>query len=218
MMKPTIKTAVLVASMVLAWTAAQAADGSSFKPPAGARVAVVVFEDLQCPSCAQAYPAVWDAANAHHIPVVLHDFPLRKHNWSFQAAVFARFFDTKSQKLGNDYRGYIYKNQNLITDEGHLNDYTKKFADDNKILLPSAVDPAGKLTEKVKADFDLGMKIGLQGTPTIFVIGQDSANAVTPFIEVEDRNQLSQIIEDMLKKVPAPPVKTKTAASKKKAG
>jgi protein-disulfide isomerase len=215
-MKPTIKTAVLVASMVLAWIAARAADGSSFKPPAGARVAVVVFEDLQCPSCALAYPAVWDAANAHHIPVVLHDFPLRKHNWSFQAAVFARFFDTKSQKLGNEYRGYIYKNQNLIPDEGQLNNYTKKFADDNKILLPSAVDPAGKLTEKVKADFDLGMKIGLQYTPTIFVIGQD--NAATPFVEVEDRNQLSQIIEDMLKKAPAPPVKTKTSASKKKAG
>jgi protein-disulfide isomerase len=220
MMKPTINTAVLVASMVLAWAAAQAADGSSFKPPAGARVAVVVFEDLQCPSCAQAYPAVWDAANAHHIPVVLHDFPLTKHNWSFQAAVFARFFDTL--KLGNAYRGYIYKNQSLIPDEGGLNNYTKKFADENKIHLPSAVDPAGKLTEKVKADFDLGMKIGLQYTPTIFVVGQDSANAVTPFVEVEDRNQLSQIIADMLKKAPAPPVKTPvkttTAASKKKAG
>jgi protein-disulfide isomerase len=222
MVKPTVKTIVLFAGIVLAWAAAWAADGSSFKPPAGARVAVVVFEDLQCPSCAQAYPAVWDAANAHHIPVVLHDFPLRKHNWSFQAAVFARFFDTKSLKVGNDYRGYIYKNQNLIPDEAQLNNYTKKFAADNKIRLPPAVDPAGKLAEKVKADFDLGMKIGLQYTPTIFVVGQDSANAVTPFVEVEDRNQLSQIIEDMLKKAPAPPVKTPvkttTAASKKKAG
>ena len=217
MMKPTVKTAVLFASVMLVWTAARAADGSSFKPPAGARVAVVVFEDLQCPSCAQAYPAVWDAANAHHIPVVLHDFPLAKHNWSFQAAVFARFFDTKSQKLGNDYRGYIYKNQSLIPDQGGLNNYTQKFADDNKIRLPSPVDPAGNLTEKVKADFALGKKIGLMYTPTIFVVGQDSASAVTPFVEVEDRNQLSQIIEDMLKKAgPATPAKTKTSASKKK--
>jgi protein-disulfide isomerase len=213
-LKLTIKTAALVASAALAWVASWAADGSSFKPPAGARVAVVVFEDLQCPACAQAYPAVWDAANAQHIPVVLHDFPLRKHNWSFQAAVFARFFDTKSQKLGNDYRGYIYKNQDLIPDEIRLNSYTKKFADDNKILLPSAVDPAGKLAEKVKADFGLGEKIGLTYTPTIFVVGQD--NAVTPFVEVQDRNQLSQIIADMLKKAPpATPVKTKTAAKKK---
>jgi protein-disulfide isomerase len=217
MMKPTVTTTVLLASVALAWLASWAADGSSLKPPAGARVAVVVFEDLQCPACAQAYPAVWDAANAHHVPVVLHDFPLRKHNWSYQAAVFARFFDTKSQKLGNDYRGYIYKNQNLIPDEAGLNYYTKKFADDSKIPLPSAVDPAGKLAEKVKADFGLGEKIGLKYTPTIFVVGQDSA--ATPFVEVEDRHQLSQIIEDMLKKAgPATPVKTKAAASKKKSG
>jgi protein-disulfide isomerase len=177
-----------------------AADGSSLKLPPGAKVAVVVFEDLQCPDCARAYPVVWDAANAHHIPVVLHDFPLPKHNWSFQAAVFARFFDTKdtkSQKLGNDYRGYVYRNQNAIADEGGLLNYTKKFADDNKVPLPFAVDPDGKLTEQVRADYSLGQKIGLEHTPTIFVIGQSGAS--TPFVEVVDRQQLSQIIEDMQK-------------------
>ena len=217
-MTSTVKTALLLASVALAWVAAQAADGSSFKPPIGAKVAVVVFEDLQCPACAVAYPAVWSTATAQHIPVVLHDYPLPKHTWSFQAAVFARFFDTKdtkSLKLGNDYRGYIYQNQNLILDQAGLNYYTKKFADDHKVLLPSAVDPQGKLTEKVKADYALGQKIGLKYTPTIFVVGQN--NAVTPFVEVEDRNQLSQIIGDMVKKAgPATPAKTKTTASKKK--
>jgi protein-disulfide isomerase len=217
-LKSTVKTALLFASVALAWVAAQAADGSSFKPPTGAKVAVVVFEDLQCPACAAAYPAVWSAATAKHIPVVLHDFPLPKHTWSFQAAVFARFFDTKSLKMGNDYRGYIYQNQNQIPDQDGLKNYTKKFADEHKVLLPSEVDPQGKLTEKVKADYALGQKIGLKYTPTIFVVGRN--NAVTPFVEVEDRNQLSQIIGDMVKKAtPATPAKTKTTAStsKKKA-
>jgi protein-disulfide isomerase len=219
-MKSTFKTVLLLASVALGWVAAQAADGSSFKPPTRAKVAVVVFEDLQCPACAAAYPAVWSTATAQHVPVVLHDFPLPKHTWSFQAAVFARFFDTldkKSLKLGNDYRGYIYQNQTLILNQAVLNDYTKKFADDHKVVLPPAVDPQGKLTEKVKADYALGQKIGLKYTPTIFVVGRD--NAVTPFVEVEDRNQLSQIIGDMVKKAgPATPAKTKTTAtaSKKK--
>jgi protein-disulfide isomerase len=218
MMKPTVKTVLPLASVALAWAAAWAADGSSLKPPAGARVAVVVFEDLQCPACAQAYPAVCSAATAEHIPVVLHDFPLPKHSWSFQAAVFARFFDTKdtkSLKLGNDYRGYIYQNQNLILDQAGLNNYTKKFADDHKVVLPSAIDPQGKLAEKVKADYTLGQTIGLKYTPTIFVVGRD--NAATPFVEVEDRSQLSQIIEAMVKKAgPATPPKTKIVATKKK--
>jgi len=81
------------------------ADGSSLKPPPGARVAIVVFEDLECPSCATAYPMIWEAANAHKVPVMLRDFPLQAHPWSFDAAVFARYFDTKSEKLGEDFRG-----------------------------------------------------------------------------------------------------------------
>jgi protein-disulfide isomerase len=193
---------------------ARAADGSSLKLPPGARVAVVMFEDLQCPDCARAYPVVWEAANAHHVPVVLHDFPLPKHNWSFEAAVFARFFDAKSQSLGNEYRGYIYRMQNLVADESGLQSYTQQFADDHSTLLPSSIDPEGKLAEKVRADYDFGQKIGLEHTPTIFVIGRGAVS--TPFVEVVDRAQLSQLIEDMQKKAsPATPAKTRTAGKKK---
>ncbi|MGH9566592.1 MAG: DsbA family protein, partial [Candidatus Angelobacter sp.] len=178
-------------------TAAFAADASSLKPPPGANVAVVVFEDLQCPDCARAYPVVWQTATAHKIPVVLHDFPLPRHNWSFEAAVYARYFDTKSQKLGDDFRGYIYQNQPSITPQ-NLHDYIQKFADEHKTPLPFAVDPEGKLKAEVQADFNLGQRIGLEHTPTIFVIGRGST--ATPFVEVVDRDQLSQIIEDMQKK------------------
>src|SRR5215470_6475988 len=191
-----------------------AADGSSLKPPPGARVAIVMFEDLECPDCARAYPVVWEAANAHHIPVMLHDFPLSKHPWSFEAAIFARFFDAKSQKLGNDFRGYIYQNQPQITRE-NLQQYVQKFADQNKVPLPFAVDPEGKLKEKVQADYALGQRIGLEHTPTIFVVG--SGGPSTPFVEVVDRNQLTQIIEDMQKKAgPATPEKRASAKVRKK--
>jgi len=59
----------------------------------------------------------------------------------------------------------------------------------------------------------LGRKIGLEHTPTIFVIGQGAVS--TPFVEVVDRAQLSQIIEDMQKK--AGPAKAGTPKSHKKA-
>src|SRR5215467_4353261 len=111
-----------------------AADGSKLKPPPGARVAIVVFEDLECGSCAAAYPQVWAAAKAQNVPVVLHDYPLAIHPWSFDAAVYARYFDTKSQQLGNDFRGYIYKNQPQI-DKQNLRQWVDKFAGDNKAPL-----------------------------------------------------------------------------------
>src|SRR5262245_48516685 len=148
-----------------------AADASSLKPPPGAKVAIVVFEDLQCPDCARAYPVVWETANAHKIPVVLHDFPLPRHNWSFDAAIWARYFDTKSEKLGNDFRGYVYRNQVQITPE-NLRQFVAKFAADNQVTLPFSVDPEGKLKALVQADYKLGQKIGIEHTPTIFVIGK----------------------------------------------
>lgn len=208
------RAAVLMATLALS-AAALAADASSLKPPPGAAVALVVFEDLQCPDCARAYPVFWEAARAHKIPVMLHDFPLPRHNWSFKAAVFARFFDTKSQKLGNEYRGYIYKNQPQISNEAGLQQYTQKFADENNVPLPFAVDPDGKLAEKVRTDFSLGQSIGLEHTPTIFVIGRGTGS--TPFVEVVDPGKLSAAIEDMQKKAAAAtPAKSLPRKTRKK--
>src|SRR5262245_25359884 len=214
-MKPFVKAAFLLFAVPALAVVSFAADASSFKPPAGSKVAIVVFEDLECPDCARAYPVVWEAARAHKIPVLLHDFPLPKHPWSFDAAIWARYFDTKSEKVGNDFRGYIYKNQPQITRENLLQ-YVQKFGDENKIPVPFAPDPEGKLKDKVQADYALGQKIGLEHTPTIFVIGNGGAS--TPFVEVVDRQQLGQIIEDMQKKAAAatPTSATKKNSAKKK--
>ncbi len=205
---------LLVVFFVFAFAAAAfAADASSLKPPAGAKVAIVVFEDLQCPDCALAYPVVWEAAKAHNIPVVLHDFPLPLHNWSFRAAVYARYFDTKSEKLGNDFRGYIYKNQRQIT-PANLQQYAQRFADDNKTPVPFVLDPDASLAGKIKQDYAMGQRIGLEHTPTIFIIGNGGAS--TPFVEVTEREKMGEIIDDMLKKAgPAAPTKPAAGAKKK---
>src|SRR5215470_11505680 len=196
---------------------AYAADGPLLKPPPGAMVAIVVFEDLECPDCSRAYPVVWDAANAHHVPVVLHDYPLAMHPWAFEAAVYARFFDAKSEKLGNDFRGYIYSNQTLIN-KGNLQQYASKFANDNKVPLPFVIDPDGKLKDKVNADVNLGTQLKVQHTPTIYVVG---TGIDTPPAEVTDRSQLGQIVEDALAKSPpakkATPAKIGTKTKKKAA-
>jgi hypothetical protein len=169
-----------------------------------------MFEDLECGSCAFNYPIVWDTANAHHVPVVLHDFPLPTHTWSFDAAVYARYFDTKSEKLGDDFRGYIFKKQTEIN-KGNLRQYVEKFGNDNKTPLPFAPDPEGKLKDKVIADRDLGTQIGIVHTPTIFVVGD--GGTATPAVEVTDSSKLGQIVDDMLAK--APPAKSAAKSTAK---
>jgi Thioredoxin len=93
-------------------------DPAALKPPPGARVAIVEFEDMECPDCARANPLLRDAATQYHIPWVRHDFPLPFHAWSFDAAVYARWFDTKSKKLGDDFRDSVFANQQLIDAAG----------------------------------------------------------------------------------------------------
>ena len=191
-----------------------ATDYSALKPPPGVKVAVVVFEDLECPSCAHAYPIIWDVAKAHNIPVFLHDFPLSKHPWSLRAALYARFFDTQSQKLGDDFRGYIYKNQPQIVPE-NLDQFARKYAGDNKVQLPFAIDPQGKLKEKIQADYELGLRIAINETPTIYVVGNSGTSQ--PLVQqVKETNSLAQTIEDMQKKavVTPPPAPVKNAAIK----
>jgi protein-disulfide isomerase len=177
---------------------ALAADASRLKPPPGAKVAIVMFEDLQCPDCSRAYQMVVEAANAHKIPVVLHDFPLPMHNWAFEAAVWARFFDKTSVDLGNAFRKFIYANQIQVTRDNLLQ-WIQKFGNENKTTIPFAKDPDGKLKELVQADYSLGQRIGVEHTPTIWVVGNGGVSQ--PLVEeVKDRDKLGQMIEDMLSK------------------
>src|SRR5580698_8195936 len=120
-------------------------DPSALHPPAGAQVAIVEFEDMECPDCARANPLLKEAAAKYKIPWVRHDFPLPFHDWSFNAAVNARWFDLKSVSLGDDYRDAVFANQPSITSLEVLRDFTDKYAKAKGISLPFAMDPQGKL-------------------------------------------------------------------------
>jgi protein-disulfide isomerase len=171
-------------------------DPSALRPPAGARVAIVEFEDLECPDCARANPLLKEAAAKYKIPWVRHDFPLPFHAWSFNAAVNARWFDLKSKALGDDYRDAVFANQPSITTLDVLRDFTDKYAKDRGVAMPFAIDPQGKLAAAVKADYALGQRIGIEHTPTIWVV--TASNKGAPFVEVVDRSKLYELIDQAI--------------------
>jgi protein-disulfide isomerase len=173
---------------------AQSASNPALKPPKGAAVAIVVFEDLECPDCARAAPLLEEAAKTYGIPVVRHDFPLQMHPWSMDAAILARYFDTHSKKIGNQFRDTVFQHQ-LEINKDNLRAFADKFAQAQKIDLPFVVDPQGKLAALVEADRNLGNSIGLNHTPTIYVVS--NKNVGKPFVEVVDRSQLFQLIDTM---------------------
>jgi len=195
-----LAVAVAVATLARAQFAAphttQVYDASALKPPAGARVAIIEFYDLECPLCAQTNPQLIAAVNQYKIPWVRHDYVIPGHIWSHQAAVIARFFDTRNAKLGNDYRDYIFANQLSIETLPDLNKWTQKFAAAHSVALPFAVDPMGKFAAQVQADIDLGRRIGVDHTPTIWIVS--SGTHGPRYAEVVDRSKLFQIIDQAL--------------------
>ncbi|HEX4310014.1 MAG TPA: thioredoxin domain-containing protein [Acidobacteriaceae bacterium] len=162
-------------------TPIQPKDTSVLHPPPGARVAIVEFADLECPSCAMQNPVIMQAADKYHVPRVWHDFPLPQHNWSFQAAVNARWFDSKEKKLGDDYRNAVFANQASIESKDDLAKFTQKFAQQHGTAMPFVMDPQGKLTADVKADAALADRIGIHETPTAWVVTEHGYKQVIDF-------------------------------------
>lgn len=166
----------------------------ALRPPKGAQTALVVFEDLQCPQCGRTAPLLVQASKTYKIPLVQHDFPLPMHNWSFEAAVLARYFDTHSKEIGNAFRETVFAHQLEINPQ-NLRGFAEKFATEHKIGLPFVVDPDGKLAGLIRADKDLGLSLHIEHTPTIWVVS--SKKGGKPYVEVTDYSQLYAMIDAM---------------------
>jgi protein-disulfide isomerase len=188
----------LLALLVLSAGLCAAADSVNpvLRPPKGAQVAIVVFEDLQCPQCRRVAPILEQASKTYKIPLVRHDFPLPMHNWSYDAAVMARYFDVTSRALGNEFRDYIFSNQLEINPQ-NLRGYAEKFASEHKVSLPFVIDPQGKFAAEVNADRDQGKAIKLEHTPTVYVVS--SRHPDKPYVEMKEVSQLYALIDAMMK-------------------
>ena len=155
-------------------------DTSMIKPPAGAKVAIYEFMDLECPACAHAYPIIHAAAAHFNIPLVQRDYPLGGHIWSLDAAIWARYLQDKvSPATGEEYRGAVFAAQLGINSKDDLLSFTRHFFQSHGLQLPFVPDPTEQLAREVQADKALGDKLGLIHTPTLFVCTQRGWTQVT---------------------------------------
>lgn len=109
----------------------------------------------------------------------------------------ARYFDSQSKALGEEFRHFVFMNQMSITKD-NLRGTAEKFAGEHKITLPFVVDPTGKFAAQIQEDYNLGRSIGVYQTPTIYIVGDGQAP-----LQVTDRSQLFQNIDQMMKRTGA---------------
>jgi protein-disulfide isomerase len=173
--------AAVLAAMPVFPAAQHLIEGAAQSP-----VRVIVYEDLQCPDCADFRVMLDDKLLPRYASTVRfehRDFPLAKHAWARKAAIAARFFEEAQPGLGLAYRKYAMAHLREITAD-NFNDRLSQFAKDH------AVDPAktvaalsdARLAALVEEDYQDGVARGIAHTPTVLVNGR-------PFVEtfpVED--------------------------------
>jgi len=168
-------------------------DTSMLKPPAGAKVAIYEFEDLECPACAHAFPIVHAAAAQYKIPLLRHDYPWSFHIWSFDAAVTARYIQDKlSPQLADDFRRDVFANQPSIASKDDLASFTRAWFQSHGQTLPFVIDPSGACKTEVESDRALGDRLGVHSTPCIIVVTQNK------WVAVADPSQLYRIVDAAL--------------------
>lgn len=136
---------------------------------AKAAVTIVAFTDYQCPSCAAIHPALERVVreNAGRVRLVARDFPLSQHAEAFKAAEAAEA--AREQGKYWEYVQVLMQNQAALGVEK-----LKSFASElelDRSRFDSALD-SGKFAEMVQRDVEDGKKLGLKGTPSLFINGR----------------------------------------------
>ena len=136
---------------------------------ANAPVTVIAFTDYQCPSCAAMHPSLERLVKTYgdKVRLVTRDFPLTQHSEAFKAAEAAEA--AREQGRYWDYIHILLRNQSALTVE-KLKSYATEAGLD-RARFDSALD-SGKFKESVQTDVDEGIRLGLRGTPTVFVNGR----------------------------------------------
>ena len=145
--------------------------------PADARVTLIEYGDFECPSCAQAAPAVKILRDhfGRQVRFVFRHFPLvDTHPNAMHAAQAAESVASQAGEEGfwrmHDYMYDHQRDGDDSLDDGHLVRYADRAGADAAVV---ALDLAGGEYESlVTEDIESGIASGVRGTPTFFVNGR----------------------------------------------
>lgn len=134
-----------------------------------APVTIVAFTDYQCPSCASMHPDLERVVKetAGKVRLVMRDFPLTQHSEAFKAAEAAEA--AREQQKYWEYIHVLMQNQTALEVE-KLKSYAGEIGLD-RARFDDALD-SGKFAAMVQRDVEEGMKLGLKGTPSLFINGR----------------------------------------------
>jgi len=146
-----------------------ATDDQPTKGAAKALVTIVAFSDFECPSCAQQHPVLDRIVTefGDRVRLVMRDFPLSQHANARKAAEAAEA--AREQGKYWEYASVLFRNQSALGVE-KLRQYASEVGLD-RARFDAALD-SGKFAEKVQRDVVDGRRLGVNGTPTLYINGK----------------------------------------------
>ena len=145
--------------------------GASFaRGPENAALTLVEFSDIQCPYCAQLAPILDSVSKAfpNDVRLVFKNFPLSFHPQARAAAAAAiaagkqgKFFEFRLQASSH------FRN---LGDSLYLALAKGLGLDMERFKKDMTLTP--EINALLQGDIELGRKLGVEGTPTVFVNGQ----------------------------------------------
>jgi len=146
-----------------------ATDDQPVKGNPNAVVTIVEFTDFECPGCARQHPVLEQIVNEYgnRVRLVVRDFPLSQHANAHKAAEAAEA--AREQGKYWEYAAVLFRNQSALGV-----DKLRQYATDlglDRAKFDASLD-SGKLADKVQRDLMEGRKLGINGTPTLYVNGK----------------------------------------------
>ena len=137
---------------------------------ADAAVTLVEFSDLECPYCAQVAPILDSVAKAYprDVRVVFKHFPLSFHPKARAAAAAAMAAGNQGKFFEFRYR--VAPHFRTLGDSLYLAVAQELKLDMERFKKEMVLTP--EVNRQLDADMELGRKVGVEGTPTIFVNGK----------------------------------------------
>ena len=175
-------------------------DGAPVLGPKNAPVTLVEFSDFQCPYCVAAVPELRAVMKAYptQVKLIFKQYPLDTHSQAAFAAA-AAVAAQKQEKFWPMHDALFAHHEDLS--EQNVLTIAKELGLDLQRFQADLKSPA--LQQIVQRDIADGDRLGVPGTPTIFIDGQRLNGALT--LEV-----LKPIIDAELKK---PGTETKAASA-----
>ena len=155
-----------------------------------AKVTVVNYDDLECPYCARMHAELFPETLEHYkglVKVVYKDDPLTEiHPWALHAAVDANCLASASPSAYWSYVDYLHSHGEDVTGPDRdpaksvsmLDKVAREEADRNKVggaALNACI--AKQDDASVRASMKEAGKLGVDGTPTLFINGERLSGA-----------------------------------------